>query len=338
MATRCLPQLLAICLLQTGCMLVPDKVHQPRYQNPFPQLARVAVLPFFNLSDEPTLNQDDIALAYFNELQTIPGFEVVPVGVVKQAMVAHRIQGNSADDFRQLARILNVDAVIVGAVTEYTPYYPPRLGLAVDWYAANPCFHPIPPGYGLPWGTAQEEYIPEELVDAAEFALAREQLKTQTPSPAPELPPPPPPGSATGIEGSNATILADAPPASFLAPEISDMAGPDMAGLPPDWPDPSGFIPPPPSAQPPPCIPQNQPIITHVRLYHGNDSDFTTALANYYYFRDEARFGGWQSYLQRSEDFIRFCCHLHLTETLAARGGARKTRVVWRWPIGRYER
>ncbi len=74
------------------------------------------------------------------------------------------------------------------------------------------------------------------------------------------------------------------------------------------------------------------------RVYHGNDSDFTTRLANYYYFRDDARFGGWQSYLQRSEDFIRFCCHLHITELLAARGGAGKTRVVWRWPIGRYER
>ena len=42
-----------------------------------------------------------------------------------------------------------------------------------------------------------------------------------------------------------------------------------------------------------------------------------------------------ESYLQRSDDFIRFCCHLHITEMLAARGGAGKTRVVWRWPIGR---
>ena len=66
----------------SGCMLIPDVVHEPRYHNPFPQLARVAVVPFFNLSSEPTVNQDEFALAYFNELQSIPGFEVVPVGVV----------------------------------------------------------------------------------------------------------------------------------------------------------------------------------------------------------------------------------------------------------------
>ena len=62
-----------------------------------------------------------------------------------------------------------------------SPYYPPRMGLAVDWYAANPSFHPIPAGYGLPWGRAEEEFIPSTLVQEAEFALAREQLKTQTP-------------------------------------------------------------------------------------------------------------------------------------------------------------
>ena len=83
--------------------------------------------------------------------------------------------------FRSWRGMMGVDAVLVGSVTEYSPYYPPRMGLAVDWYAANPGFHPIPAGYGLPWGTAEEEFIPSALVQEAEFALAREQLKTQTP-------------------------------------------------------------------------------------------------------------------------------------------------------------
>ena len=67
-------------------------------------------------------------------------------------------------------------------------------------------------------------------------------------------------------------------------------------------------------------------------LYHGNDSDFTTALSNYYALRDEARFGGYQGYLQRSDDFIRFCCRMHITEMLSARGGAGEAKTVWRWP------
>ena len=65
---------------------------------------------------------------------------------------------------RRLANILGVDAVVIGSVTDYTPYYPPRCGMRVEWYAANPGFHEIPPGYGLPWGTPEEEYIPAPLV------------------------------------------------------------------------------------------------------------------------------------------------------------------------------
>jgi hypothetical protein len=78
------------------------------------------------------------------------------------------------------------------------------------------------------------------------------------------------------------------------------------------------------------------PILTHTRSYSGADSELTTALAGYYELRDEARFGGWQAYLQRSEDFIRFCCYMHITEMLAARGAARETKVVYRSQIGRY--
>ncbi len=85
-------------------------------------------------------------------------------------------------------------------------------------------------------------------------------------------------------------------------------------------------------------LPQSAPIITHTRIYNGHDESFTNRLLEYYYFRDDARFGGWQVYLQRSEDFIRFCCLVHLTETLASRGGASESRVVWRWPLSRYER
>jgi hypothetical protein len=101
--------------------------------------------------------------------------------------------------------------------------------------------------------------------------------------------------------------------------------------LPPNWPDERGFIPPPPSPMRPACCPTNGPVMTHTRIYHGNDGDFTEALASYYNFRDDARFGGWQNYLSRSDDFVRFCCHMHIGEMLSARGGASETRVVWRW-------
>jgi hypothetical protein len=210
------------------------------------------------------------------------------------------------------------------------------MGLAVDWFAANPSFHPIPPGYGLPWGTTQEEYIPDSLVFEAEFALAREQLKTQTP----DIP-------ADVDQDSQASAVKPAQhdvDEGVLKPEPDPASSPsmelpasDIPEFPPDWPDPRGFIPPSPSPEKPTYRPQFEPIITHTRLYTGDDERVTNSLADYVNARDDARDTGWQGYLDRSHDFIRFCCYLHVTETLAARGGAGKSRVVWRWPIGRYD-
>lgn len=384
-----------LCSCIAGCSAFPDVTHQPRYHNPFPQLTRVAVLPFFNQSADPTVDQDKIALAYYNELQAIPGFEVVPVGVTKTRLMAYlaefqlqqappasiedksdsavesadggklqpaKVEPRTPEDFQRLAQWMDVDAIVVGSVTEYSAYYPPRLGLSVRWYAANPSFHPIPPGYGLPWGTPEEEYIPSDLVFAAEFALAQEQLKTQTPEytrsdgkpdasktadavvPAGVnetvnetggIPPPLQSSPAEQAERPVEEIIAS--PSRVAAPHVHDAITGDSS-LPPDWPDPRGFVPPPPSAIRPKPRPQSEPVMTHTRLFHGNDSEFTERLANYYYFRDDARFGDWQGYLQRTDDFIRFCCHLHITEMLSARGGAGESRLVFRWPIRRYER
>ncbi len=327
----------ALCLglLSGGCAAIPEVKHQPQYHNPFPQLHRVAILPFFNLSSDPTINQDEVAEAYFNELQKIPGFEVMPPGVAKKWLLANRIEIDGSTDFQLLAKELGVDVVIRGAVTEFSAYYPPRIGLAVDWFAANRSYHPIPPGYGLPWGTPDEEYIPDSLVLEAEFALAREQLKTQTPDTPDE--------SVRALErsqkGSPGVTRASTAQEELALPQpeaLPEIAG-ESPALPPDWPDPRGFIPRPPSPVRPPYRPQYEPLISHTRIYHGDDDQLTTRLEDYCYFRDDARLGSWQGYLLRSHDFIRFCCYLHITETLAARGGSGKTRVVWRWPIGRYD-
>jgi hypothetical protein len=347
-----------------GCALIPRTLHEPRYHNPFPQLHRVAVLPFFNQTDNPFVDPELVAQQYAHELQSIPGFEVAPVEFVKSVMAQAGIRGQSRQEFRTLAKLMQVDAVVVGSVTEFDPYYPPRLGLAVDWYAANEGFHAIPPGYGLPWGTADEEYIPDAIVEEAEFALARAQLETQTPAcdtaspaagtprqrnrkpdgtaPAEELPPPASKDGTEDITTVAAVAEASEPAASAIStdaaveigsqPSVSHAAG----GLPPDWPDPSGFIPDAPQATRPPCRPQTGPVMTHVRVYDAANGDFTAALQHWHEFRVDGRGGDWRGVLQRSDDFIRFCCYQHITSMLASRGGAGKTRVVRRWSLDRY--
>lgn len=155
---------------------------KPVLENPFPQLATVAVLPFENRSDNSNVNGTEFARLYAEEVQKIPGFTVLSVQTVQEKMVASGMTALSGiEDVRLLAKILGADVVVVGSVNNYSCYTPQRLGLTVEWYAANRYFYPVPAGYGLPWGTPEEEHIPNRVLSAAERELARAQLETQTP-------------------------------------------------------------------------------------------------------------------------------------------------------------
>jgi len=83
-------------------------------------------------------------------------------------------------------------------------------------------------------------------------------------------------------------------------------------------------------------IRQHEPVLTHTRLYRGDDPYFTQRLSDYVETGDDARGMSWQGYIKRSEDFIRFCCHLHITEMLEARGGRDPSDLILRWPVSRY--
>src|SRR5205085_12563102 len=88
--------------------------------------------------------------------------------------------------------------------------------------------------------------------------------------------------------------------------------------LPAGWPDARGFVPAPPCAGPPLCHGPEKilPVLEHTKTYNGQDAEFTAALASFASFQDDARFGGWQGYLERSDDFMRFCCLMHVYELL----------------------
>jgi hypothetical protein len=372
---------LSLVALSVGCNFLPDVRHKPQYHNPFPQISKVAILPFRNQSEDPTISGERVSLAYYNELQSIPGFEVLPVGVVDAQIAGFEEQVlrrpmSRPEDFQQFANYIGVDSVLQGSITDYDAYYPPRMTLKVNWYAANEGYHPIPPGYGLPWGTKAEKKIPESIRLEAERTLAREQLKTQTPvvetrddsrsaaatesqrsnrsrivrastegedsdeqlPTVAELQIVPPEAIREGASESHEPLPMESIEAVKVGEHSYIQSDIDTASLPTQWPDPQGFIPPSPKSTRPVAQAQSLPVISHMKAYNGNDEDFTEQLSDYYYFRDDARFGGWEAYLQRSEDFIRFCCHQHIVETLAARGGQLESRTVVRWPINRYER
>ena len=78
-----IPIFLLFLLSSVGCSLYPVSYQRERIHNPFPQIQRVAVLPFNNQSQNPTVDTELVAEKYYGALQAIPGFEVLPVGVTK---------------------------------------------------------------------------------------------------------------------------------------------------------------------------------------------------------------------------------------------------------------
>ncbi|MGL4594786.1 MAG: hypothetical protein ACRCUY_08680 [Thermoguttaceae bacterium] len=166
----------------TSCEILPVTRYKPTLHNPFPQLATVAVLPFYNFTNNDSVNGRDFANCYANELQRVDCFRVISNKLVEETMLQNNLQQpKTVDDLRYLAQLLKVDAVIIGKIHDFSGYYPPRVKLEVEWYAANPFFHPIPAGRDLPWGTEHEGSIPDKVVLMAEMELAKAQLATQTP-------------------------------------------------------------------------------------------------------------------------------------------------------------
>ncbi|MDR3181892.1 MAG: hypothetical protein LBT89_03070, partial [Planctomycetaceae bacterium] len=103
-------------------------------------------------------------------------------------------------------------------------------------------------------------------------------------------------------------------------------------GLPKDWPDPRGFIPEGPAPERKEQKQKNDtPIISHINVYNGNDSEFMQALADYdFLFRDDKRISGKQSILTNRTEFISFCCRMHIWEIFSTRGGAGPAEKVTR--------
>lgn len=293
------------CLLSLcGCVMFDVGV-----TNPVAGLTTVAVVPFFNLSAERSVDGRRFAQAYFTELQKTPGFQVLPTGVVEQAIYDHQLELNNPDDALKLAELLKVDAVVVGAVTDYSPYYPPRVGLQVSWYSPRPwTFQP-----GVPIAEdARRAAIPKR-----NWSLWKSAEPEACPTPATPV-----------IRGQSESTEPPASgwtrwmwwrgPSSTTDAEVKPAGGHDS----------SAGVPMATSALATGSFDPRQPFMSYTRLFDGADPQLTARLRDYVELSGDLRSGGWQGYLSRSDDFLKFTAHLMVVEMLQLHGGEAKRRVV----------
>jgi hypothetical protein len=217
---------ISVLIWFTGCEILPVTRFKPTLHNPFPELTNVAVVPFYNESSNRNLNGREFALHYANELQRVPGFRVISNELVEKTMLSNNLQRfEDTEDLRYLATLLNVDVVVIGKIHDFSDYYPPRLKFETNWFAKNPYLHPIPAGYGLPWGTEYEEFIPDKVALLTEKELASAQIQTQTPEYEPARSPEErhrqeqllrPPQNGSGFNGKSGGRLFDKVPGTEL--------------------------------------------------------------------------------------------------------------------------
>ena len=125
----------------------------------------IVVAPAMNPSTSTDIEMIEFTNALASELQQVEGLNVVPIGRVYQYLSSQKMATvGSVEEAKALAEVFKAQATIVAAITEYDPYDPPRMGLAVQLYAVSPL--PAPTGTpGFDPVAASRSAVPFEVTD-----------------------------------------------------------------------------------------------------------------------------------------------------------------------------
>jgi len=97
------------------------------------------VAPVLNLSGSQDFDALKVTDLVASEFLEFPNVTVVPVNLTLAELARRGKQAvETPADAVELARVLGADATIVTAITEYSPYAPPVIGLIMQWYASSP--------------------------------------------------------------------------------------------------------------------------------------------------------------------------------------------------------
>ncbi|UCD74722.1 MAG: hypothetical protein JSV91_13155 [Phycisphaerales bacterium] len=113
-------------------------LHPAVLQAPYERPQLWAVAPFANESGVSAVDANRVADLFTEQAQQADRINTVPVNRVLEAMQRLQMPAvQTPGDARTLMNVLDVDGLIVGTVTAYDPYRPPKLGLAVELHARD---------------------------------------------------------------------------------------------------------------------------------------------------------------------------------------------------------
>ncbi len=117
---------------------VPRIVKPYSFISPYPASKVWAVVPLRNEAGTTLVDGTRLADHLVNQIQQINGISALPLNRVLRTMEANNIeQVNSIGEIITMINVLKVDGLIVGTVSAWDPYEPPKIGAAIQLYAGE---------------------------------------------------------------------------------------------------------------------------------------------------------------------------------------------------------
>lgn len=113
--------------------LIPEKELLPKVES-------VAVLPFVDqtFGKDNTLDEEDlihVANEFANHLTASQTFrKVLYPQPCLEALIGSTYSIKRQDDLKEIANLLDVDAIVFGVINQYKMYYPPELSMSMRFY------------------------------------------------------------------------------------------------------------------------------------------------------------------------------------------------------------
>ncbi len=119
-----------------GCRLFEKPIERPQaLVSPYPADKLWAVAPLRNESGTTLVDSFTVADKLAQQVEQVSGITVLPVNRVLEAMRATGLERiGSVGQAMGLMQTLDADGLIVGTVTAWDPYEPPKIGATVQLY------------------------------------------------------------------------------------------------------------------------------------------------------------------------------------------------------------